>query len=75
MSVFQVGYAEVNINPTLGIAISGYYGVPVLDLFRTCSMQPSMPLVQELFMPDGLHPNDAGHRRLADRLIGFLKAL
>ena len=25
MSVFQVGYAEVNINPPLGIGIAGYY--------------------------------------------------
>ena len=57
------------------IAISGYYGVPVLDLFRTCAMQPAVPLVQELYMNDGLHPNDAGHRRLADRVIGFLTAL
>lgn len=57
------------------IAISGYYGVPVLDLFRTCSMQPGVPLVKEMFMPDGLHPNDAGHRRLADRMIGFLFSL
>jgi len=25
MSVFEVGYAEVNINPPLGIGIWGYY--------------------------------------------------
>ena len=57
------------------IAISGYYGVAVLDLFRTGGMQPSIPIVKQLYMPDGLHPNDAGHRKMADRLIGFLTAL
>lgn len=56
-------------------AISGYYGVPVLDLFRISGMQPCVPLLKQLYNPDGLHPNDAGHRRIADRLIGFLKML
>jgi lysophospholipase L1-like esterase len=27
------------------------------------------------FCPDGLHPNDAGARRLADRVIAFLGTL
>lgn len=57
------------------IRISGYYGVPVLDLFRVSGMQPAIPLLKELFNPDGLHPNDAGHRKIADRLIGFLRTL
>ena len=55
--------------------ICGYYAVPVLDLFRTSGLQPCVPLLRELYNPDGLHPNDAGHRRIADRLIGFLTAL
>lgn len=55
--------------------ICGYYAVPVLDLFRTSGLQPRVPLLRELYNPDGLHPNDAGHRRIADRLIGFLTAL
>lgn len=57
------------------IAISGYYGVPVLDLFRVSGMQPAVPFLKELLNPDGLHPNDAGHRKIADRLIGFLRTL
>ena len=56
-------------------AICGDYAVPVLDLFRTSGLQPRVPLLKELYMPDGLHPNDAGHRKIADRLIGFLTAL
>lgn len=55
--------------------ICGDYAVPVLDLFRTSGLQPRVPVLKELYMPDGLHPNDAGHRKIADRLIGFLTAL
>lgn len=56
-------------------AIAGYYGVPVLDLFRTSGMQPTIPIVRERYMPDGLHPNDAGHQRITNKLIGFLSSL
>lgn len=57
------------------ISISGYYGIPVLDLYRTSGMQPAVPVLQERYMPDGLHPNDAGHALIAGKLIGFLEAL
>lgn len=55
--------------------VAAFYGVPVLDLFRTSGLQPAVPVVRELYMPDGLHPNDAGHARIAERLIGFLGTL
>lgn len=57
------------------IHISGYYGVPVLDLFRVSGMQPAVPVIMEKYMPDGLHPNDEGHAIIAEKLIGFLKLL
>lgn len=57
------------------ISISGYYGIPVLDLFRTSGLQPAVPILKKKYMPDGLHPNDAGHERLAGRLQGFLQSL
>ncbi len=46
MSVFQVGYAEVNINPPLGIGIAGYY-VPrfakgFLDDLKACALALSL---------------------------------
>ena len=55
--------------------VAAYYGIPVLDTFRVSGLQPELSHLREMYMPDGLHPNDAGHERLADRLIGFLKAL
>ena len=57
------------------IAISGYYGIPVLDLYRFSGMQPAVPVLKKLYMPDGLHPNDQGHERIAEKLIGFLQTL
>ena len=57
------------------LAVCGEYGLPVLDLFRTSGLQPNVPIIKENFVPDGLHPNAAGHRRLAERLESFLKAL
>lgn len=55
--------------------IAGYYGIPVLDLFRTSGLQPAVSILKERYMSDGLHPNDAGHERIADKLIGFLTML
>ena len=52
-----------------------YYSLPVLDLWAMSGLQPNLPVIQEKFMPDKLHPNDAGHRIIADRIIGFLKSL
>ena len=30
---------------------------------------------KEKMMPDGIHPNDLGAERIADRLTGFLRSL
>lgn len=57
------------------LSISGYYSIPVLDLFRVSGLQPAVPVLKERYMPDGLHPNDLGHKRIADRLLGFLQSL
>ena len=57
------------------VEAAGFYGIPVLDLFRTCSIQPRLDFNKVLNMPDGIHPSDAGNARIAARLEGFLKAL
>lgn len=51
------------------------FSIPVLDLFAVSGIQPKLEIMREHFCPDGLHPNDAGHIRIADRLEGFLKTL
>lgn len=55
--------------------VAEYYSLPVCDLFRNSGLQPEVPAVLEGFVPDGLHPNDAGHEILADRLGFFLESL
>lgn len=55
--------------------VARWYSLPVLDLFAVSGMQPRVPVIQEMYMPDGLHPNDAGHVILADKIAAFLRAL
>ena len=52
-----------------------YYAVPVLVLYAPSGIQPEVPVLRETYMPDGIHPNNAGNRLIASRLTGFLRAL
>lgn len=52
-----------------------YYSLPVLDLYAASGMQPVVAKHLELYMPDGLHPNDAGHEILYHKISTYLKAL
>lgn len=51
------------------------YGYPILDLFETSELNPNLPGVTERYVPDGLHPNDAGHALLAQQIVRFLQDL
>ena len=69
-----------NVAPLSGYAavireVAAYYGLPVLDLYATSGIQPRVDIIRQAFAPDGLHPNDAGHARIARRLEGFLNVL
>ncbi len=55
--------------------VAAHYSLPVLDLYRTAGICPRIDAQRELFMPDGLHPNDAGAYRLAERVAAFLETL
>ena len=55
--------------------VAEYYGVPVVDLYATSGIQPKVPVNQERYCPDGLHPNEAGHERIYRRLKGVLESL
>jgi len=55
--------------------VARFYAIPVLDLYAQSGIQPRVPILQEKFCPDGLHPNDAGQELIANRLYGFLKSL
>ena len=55
--------------------IAGFYALPVLDLYRCSGICPDLPVQQQRFCPDGLHPNNDGAARIAARLAGFLHTL
>ncbi len=52
-----------------------FYSLPVCDMFKMSGLQPKVPVIMRRFVPDGFHPNDAGHEIIAARLGGFLAAL
>ena len=51
------------------------YSLPVLDLFASFGVCPDIPAQKAAYCPDGLHPNDAGNRKIAEKLKTFLEAL
>ncbi len=57
------------------IEIAAAYSLPVIDLYRTCGISADLPIHLQMYLPDGLHPNDAGACRMAERIAGFLSAL
>ena len=50
-----------------------YYSLPVLDLYASSGLQPNVEIIKQKYVPDGLHPNDAGNAVLADCIINYLK--
>jgi lysophospholipase L1-like esterase len=55
--------------------VAEYYSLPVLDLWAVSGLQPKVDVIREKFMPDGLHPSDAGYAILAERIGNFLLSL
>ena len=55
--------------------VAEYYSLPVLDLYASSGLQPEVKEIQENFIPDGLHPNDAGNAVIAKKLKAFLENL
>ncbi len=55
--------------------VAEYYSLPVLDLFKNSGLQPKIPVIKEMYMPDGLHPCDKGYEILADKITKFIETL
>ena len=55
--------------------VAAYYSIPVIDLYATSSLQPNVEVIKEKYVPDGLHPNDAGHEVLAEVIANALLSL
>ncbi len=55
--------------------VAEYYSLPVLDLYATSGIQPEIEEIKQMYMPDGLHPNDEGNAIIAHKLKKFLEML
>ena len=51
------------------------FHIPVIDAFNDWDMKPIADKENDpYFVADGLHPNDNGHKRIAEKLVEFLKS-
>lgn len=55
--------------------VAEFFGVPVVDLYRHCMIQPRIPVLKEKYAPDGLHPNDEGHGLIAKCVLSVLERI
>ena len=53
--------------------VAEYYSLPVIDLYKSSGIQPNVVVNREKYTFDGLHPNDIGHKRIADIIIKYLE--
>ena len=52
-----------------------YFSLPILDLWSISGLQPSVDIIKEKYMPDGLHPNDAGYEKLFKIVNNYIMSL
>ena len=71
----RAGVPDLSEYVNVIIEVARYYGIPVMDLYANSGLAPSVPIIKQTYVPDGLHPNNAGAARVAERLGAFLTAL
>lgn len=57
------------------VHVAQYYSLPVIDLYSISGLQPAVEVIRQKYMPDGLHPSDAGAKRIAEILYAQLLSL
>lgn len=55
--------------------VAAFYSIPVLDQYRESGLALGVEAVNSIYTVDKLHPNEAGHARIARRMSAFLEAL
>ena len=48
-------------------------GVDIIDLYTECTLDPTDTAVRSAYMPDGLHPNAAGHEVIAGIMASHIR--
>ena len=61
---------EEYVNVIRELAIESRFHV--LDLYHSSKIHPRLENARETLVPDGLHPNDAGHAILAEEIFDFI---
>lgn len=51
------------------------YSIPCLDLTRNSNFYSKNSTFREIYQPDGLHPNENGHKLVAEKILAFLNTL
>lgn len=54
---------------------STIFSVPLIDLFRDSGISPLIKESHDLYIPDGVHPNEAGHQRIARVIASKLNSM
>lgn len=67
--------APLSVYRKILINVAEQYALPVLDLYSTSGIQPSNETNRQLLMPDGLHPSDIGHEKIANMIAKKLMML
>jgi len=55
--------------------VAAFYSLPVLDLWSVSGLQPKVDAIRKRYVPDGLHPNDAGHEKMAEVIGNYLATI
>ncbi|MDN6899580.1 SGNH/GDSL hydrolase family protein [Oenococcus sicerae] len=53
--------------------VADYYSLPVLDLYAMGGLSAFVPSQSSAYLKDGLHPNQAGQYRLAQKIAHFIE--
>ena len=53
--------------------VCGRYSIPIIDLYSISGLHPSIDAHKSTYMPDGLHPNKAGHAKMAYLISKWLQ--
>ncbi|MBQ8868471.1 MAG: SGNH/GDSL hydrolase family protein [Oscillospiraceae bacterium] len=55
--------------------VAEYHDLPVLDLYNESGMTADTEENSKKYFDDGLHPNDLGHRIIAEMVVDFLEKM
>lgn len=78
---FPDGKAPNNVGKSLSAYVNAIVntcksmGVTCINLYESGGLNPYIANIRTKFMPDGLHPNDTGHKAIADILYPYFKQM